>query len=326
MGQELVNGGSDWLAPMLSAAAVAAVVIAGVGLSQLDLDVERSRGTEPPVGPDQAIREITHATNGRVAEVFTCPATIPYNFGSGDSALEGVALAGPRALADEMGASRFELLGGPEATVLRLGNEDGSLASLNTMHRTPDGWILDDMTACYGGENLLVPTSNHAELGVHGAEPWPAEDVIGSRPGVLVDDREYYNAAGVIQHRSLYGFPCGVDVCFAATADTEEMLGEFVRGDGVPKDLTSMFLPEEQLRDRPPPYSFLAVYDRGDEIARVAWEPSRGGMLQWAEPVDGPWTGQLFLLLAQHDPDATVHVHPRDGRVRVYDARGYAVP
>lgn len=327
MDQDRVTGGALWLAPMASAAAVAAVVVAGVGLSQLDLDVDGSRGGDLPVGPEDGRQRVTEATNGTVADVFTCPSTIPYDFGAGDSALESAALDGPRAFADAMGAARFELVGGPQATVLRLGNEDGSLASLNTMHRTEQSWVLDDMTACDGRDNMLVPAPNHGELGVHGSEPWPSEEVLGGRPqAVLVDDRAYYNAAGVVRHRSLYAFRCGEDVCFAAS-DGTDVTAEFVRGDTVPKDLTPVFLPDHPLQDQPPPYSFLAVYDPDEQVTRVAWEPSRGGMLTWVDPMDdGAWPGNLFLVLAPHDPDGTVLVYPRDGGVRAYDARGYALP
>jgi hypothetical protein len=319
-------GVAGWLLPAMSAAAVAVVVVVGAGLSQLDLDKDGSRGQEPPFGPDE-IQETTRATNGQVADVFTCPRPVPYDFGGGGSALEGAAFEGPRAFADEMGATRFELVGGPEATVLRLGNEDGSLASLNTMHRERHGWVLDDMTACDGGESMLVPTPNHGRLGVHGAEPWPAEGVVGDpADAVLVDDREYYNPAGLVMHRSIFAFPCGDQVCLTAT-DGDSLRSETVAADGAPEDLTEFFLPDESLQDRPPPYSFLAVYDAEDELPRVTWDPGRGGQQQPVEPVDaGPWTGRLFLLLAAHDPDGLITTHARDGAVRTFDARGHAVP
>ena len=229
--------------PALSAVAVGVVVVAGAGLSQLDLDGRGSRGHELPDGPPPGQGQITRATNGNVAEVFACRSTIPYDFGGGSSALESAALDGPRAFADAMGAARFELVGGPEATVLRLGNEDGSLASLNTMHRERQGWVLDDMTACYGDDDMLVPAADLDRLGVHGAEPWALDEVFGGpADGVLVDDREYYNAAGLVMHRSLYVFPCAEDVCLS-NKQGDAVRAESVRGDGRPEDLSEFFLP-----------------------------------------------------------------------------------
>jgi hypothetical protein len=306
----------SWLAPMVSAAAVAVVVVAGVGLSQLDLDPGRS-GLPRPVGPDDG-RGVNRASNGRVADVFTCPSTIPYNFGSGESPLQGAALAGPRAFADALGASRFELVGGPEATVLRLGNADGSLASLNTLHERPDGWVLDDMTACDGGDSMLVPTPDAGLLGQHADEPWPIESVAGDQPGaVLLDDREFYNPAGVVGHRSLYAYPCGEDLCLAAS-DGEGAEGDVLTAGTTPTDLTDVFLPDEPLRDRDPPFVLLGVYDRDEELDRVAWQgPATRGPRR-AEAVDGPgWTGRLLVALAPYDAvadeAASVTVHPRDG-------------
>jgi hypothetical protein len=320
------DGARSRLAPIISAGAVAAVVMVGAALSRLDLDGDGSRGREPPFGPDERTGQ-TRASNGPVADDFACPSTIPYDFGSGDSALEGAAWDGPRAFADRLGAARFELVGGPGATVLRLGNEDGSLASLNTMHRDGPGWVLDDMTACYGRGNMLVPAPNHAELGQHGSAPWPAESIVGdAAEAALVDDRSYFNAAGLVMHRSIYAFRCGEEICLTAT-DGDFLRSQTVTGDGIPEDLTDFFLPDQPLQDEPPPYSFLAVYDHDDSLARVGWDSGRGGMLQWVEPTrGGSWPGRLFLVLAGHDPDGVIRVYPRDGGVRSYDTRGYAVP
>ena len=140
---------------------------------------------------------------GGVSTTFTCPGQITVDDAGrkqDDSFLPSI--DGPphvhvsqdriaQAAADEVGAPRYSYVENGDDATLRLGNADGSLASVSTFHRTPAGWDLVTTTKCAAADGgILVPVDDPLRLGAHGTKPYPARSMIDNpASAVLVDDR-----------------------------------------------------------------------------------------------------------------------------------------
>ena len=158
-------------------------------------------------GPRDAVPAGT-SKEGGVSTSFTCAGQITVDDAGrkqDDSFLPSI--DGPRgisqeriaqAAADEAGAPRYSYVENGDDATLRLGNADGSLASVSTFHRSPTGWDLVTTTKCAAADGgILVPVDDPLRLGTHEAKPYPARSMIENpASAVLVDDRSSYDVTG----------------------------------------------------------------------------------------------------------------------------------
>jgi hypothetical protein len=305
--------GHGWARPALAAASVVAVAATGVAGALLMV------GGVPGAGPATQV-------SGDVDDTFSCPAQRTIRFGPGnddDSFLPDLD-RDRRPAGDAAGAPRHEVVDEGGVTLLRLGNADGSLASVSTFRPDGDGWQRIEARVCTSHTGNLVPVPGADRLGDHrglgsaegqfSAADFPA----GS---VRVDDRASYDVAGLARRRSIWAEPCGRGVCLTAGAKQTTITTGRVRPDPFrPEDRTSQLADPDDVVGMESAYRLFAVYDREDELTRVSWD-TKDGAITWVEPVaGGGWPGQLFLVLAPAEEFAVLTVHPRQGEGRNFTA------
>ncbi|MGZ8743127.1 MAG: hypothetical protein ACXWXO_09415 [Nocardioides sp.] len=302
-----------WVRPAVAAASVLAVAATGVAGTLMMFD--GVSGGEPA----------TEVTKG-VDDTFSCPAQKTIRFGPGnddDSFLP--ALDRDRQPAgDAVGAPRHEVIDEGGVTLLRLGNADGSLASVSTFRPDGDGWRRIESTVCTNATGNLVPVPGADRLGAHEGlgsteEQFTAADFPAG--SVRVDDRASYDVAGLARRRSIWAEPCGRGVCLTAGAEKTTITTGRVRPDPYrPEDRTSQLADPDDMVGKESAYRLFAVYDRDSELSRVSWD-TKDGEITWVQPVEGGgWPGQLFLVLAPADTFGVLTVHPRQGEGRTFTA------
>lgn len=291
--------------PLLAVAAVLLVVAGGLALNRLG-DTVRTIG---PAGDSH---------RGGVAAAFTCPRQITVDDAGrkrDDSFLPSLD-QGAAAAADFERAPRYDYDETGDRATLRLGNADGSLASTANFARTSDGWDLITTTKCAGeGGGILVPEADPLRLGRRDFSPYPARGMTEQPDkAVLVDDRGYYDVAGLVHHRTMWASPCEGDTCLSAGRPTSHVIWTPDHPRGlVPEDLTTVLLPPDDSVGRPNPYAFWAVLDPDGSVVDVHGTSSRGIRTD-AVRIEGPgWKGRLYLLLQRKDALDTVVVRTANG-------------
>lgn len=297
-------------APALAAAvAVALVLVGGVTFTTVLREVG--------VGVLDAMTGTSE--KGGVASDFTCPRTVTVDDAgrrSDDSFLPDIG-AGPRHAADAEGAPRYEYSSSGDRAVLRLGNADGTLASTATFRRRGGGWDLVTTTKCAGAHgSILVPERDPLRLGRRAATPYPGREMVGAE-AVLVDDRSYYDVAGLVHHRSMWAAPCNESLCLASGKPTSMVAGEAAPPRGKHtrvRDISSMFLPPDDMVGRKNPFRVWVVYDPARRDTGVWARSASGDRVAEAKRITGPgWRGQAFLLLAPAGAVTEVVVDTPDG-------------
>ena len=294
--------------PLLAAAAALVTLWGG-----LTVGTRLLGGALPFPGP------ATAGGDGPVAEEFTCPRTITVDEQGrrqDDSFLPslGSGLQGP----DTAGAPRYQVQRSGDRAVLRLGNADGSLASTATFRRTAGGWTLVETTKCSGVRgSVLVPESRPLRLGARDATPYPADKMVGEpERAVLLDDRSYYDTAGLVHHRTIWVTPCGEKFCLTAGQPTSYVAADAGLSDGrpVPLDLTSAFLPPDDTVGMRNPYLLYVVADPHRDVTRVWARTARGRSVAEARLLTAPnWSGRAYVVLAPADRTAAIAVRTADG-------------
>ncbi len=280
--------------PLVAAAAVLVLLGAGIGGVRL-LDDGISRGMPA-----------TDSRRGGVEDRFTCQAQHTLRFGENnddDSFLPGLDRA-RQPVADAARAPRFEVVDKDGLTLLRLGNADGTLASVSTFRHGPDGYRLLEATRCQGDDgSILVPVRDAGRLGRHGGPAW--DPALVPHPerhgGLVVDDRAYYDTAGLTSRRAIWVTPCGRNrLCVTGGIETSTVTARLRPGALDPSDLTGMFLPPDEMVGKRSPYLLVGLWDRDSELTGVTWTDGSGD----ANPVEaltGGWEGRVFLALAPDD-------------------------
>ena len=227
------------------------------------------------------------------------------------------------AAADFERAPRYDYDETGDRATLRFGNADGSLASAATFARTGDGWDLVTTTKCAGeGGGILVPEADPLRLGRRDFQPYPARRMTEQPDrAVLVDDRGYYDVAGLVHHRTIWASPCDRGICLSAGRPDAHVIWTPDHPRGlVPEDLTSLMLPPDDSVGRPNPYTFWMVMDPDGSVLDVHGTSSRDIRTD-AVRIEGPgWTGRLYLLLQRKDALDTVVVRTVSGSTS-YPAR-----
>jgi len=301
----------SWARPALMAATVAAVLGAVVSAGVLGLrTVDRG-------GPAAQMSE--EGVNG----VFDCPRqhTIPFDGSSDDDSFLPSLDDGPAAMAQFVQAPTYELAIDGDRAVLLLGNADRSLASLSTFARAGDRWDPLTATVCRGEPSILVPVEGAGALGDHGGPLVDQEGALdegdfGPR-AVRLDDRAYYDASGLVHRRSMWAEPCGARLCVSAGRD-DSYARTSVKDGTKPTDLTSVFLPADDMVGQRPPFALVGVQDPDGEVTAVSWT-SRDGRSTTVPPSREPgWPGQHWFLLVPYDELEGVTVATATGE-QVYD-------
>lgn len=290
--------------PLLAVAAVLLVVAGGLVLDRLG----------------DAVRTVGSAAGrrGGVAEAFTCPRQVTVDDAGrkrDDSFLPSLA-HGPAAAADELGAPRYAYDETGDRATLRLGNADGSLAGTARFARTGDRWHLVSTTKCAGEDGgILVPEAQPLRLGRRDATPYPARGMT-DQPGraVLVDDRSYYDTAGLVHHRTMWASPCEAGICLSAGRPTSYISWTPDHPHGlVPEDVTAVLLPPDDAVGRPNPYALWVVMDPDGSVSDVHGTSARGIRTAAVRVAGQGWRGRLYLLLQRKDALDTVVVRTTTG-------------
>jgi hypothetical protein len=303
-----------WVRPAVAAASVLAVAATGVAGTWLMFD--GVPGGEPATGP----------VSSEVDDSFSCPAqkTIRFGPGNDDDSFLPALDRDRRPAGDAVGAPRHEVVDEGGVTLLRLGNADGSLASVSTFRPDGDEWRRVEATVCTNHTGNLVPVPEDYRLGDHeGLGSTEGQFTAADFPpgSVRVDDRASYDVAGLARRRSIWAEPCGRGVCLTAGAERTTITTGRVRPDPFrPEDRTSQLADPDDMVGKESAYRLFAVYDRDGELRRVSWD-MKDGKISWVEPVEGGgWPGQLFLVLAPAVDFAVLTVHPRQGEGRSFTA------
>jgi hypothetical protein len=285
----------------LVAAAVVLILGAGIGgLRMLDVDILQGL---PATGP----------AHGGVEDTFTCPTQHTIRFDAAnddDSFLPGLDRR-RRPVADATRAPRYEVTDEGDLTLLRLGNADGTLASVSMFRSGPDGYRLVEVTRCQGDDgSILVPVPGAGTLGRHAGPAWdPAQVPHPERhDGLVVDDRAYYDTAGLSSRRAIWVTPCERNrVCVTGGIETSMITARLRPGGLEPRDLTAVFLPPDEMVGKRSPYLLVGLWDRDTEVTGVTWTDSSGNVTP-IEALTGSWEGRVFLVLAPDDDIRSVEV------------------
>jgi hypothetical protein len=283
--------------PLLAAAAAAAVVITGTVVTLSSLPGDR----DDVIATDDA--------RGVVADEFACPQVgrIDFRTTEEDGFLPDLSNGRtPADVARVEGAATYEFTVQGDTAMLRLGGEDGALGSV-THYALVDGtWEMQFADICAGSGDLpLAPTSDVLKLGTHGTAPWPAEDLaptrFGELPAAFVDDRPYFNLAGVVEgHRSMFVRPCeGAGWCWYSGEP-----GSFLVTDpplassavvGRPHDVSDFLVDPDLMVGRENPYAIWAYDVTGpSSFAAVLRDGTRVAVVEVSQP---SWEGKKVLVV-----------------------------
>jgi hypothetical protein len=292
----------------MSMALVAAAVAAVLGVVAL---VPGFDGTGPAPAPS------AHGTG--VDDAFTCPVRRDTDLGPGnddDSFLPRLS-AGLRPVGEAAGAPRWEVERTARGAVLRLGNQDGTLASEVRFTRTAQGYRAAHVTKCSNDE--AVGTTS-GDLVMHGL-PAPPRDAFRAADlpsgSVRVLDRLTYDVRGLATRHTMWAEPCGRTVCLVAGSRTGYTKSHLKHGSPVPVDITDQLIDPDDAVGQHLGLRLVAVFDPRDTLAAVSWD-SYGGDISWVDPLHGGWRGQLFVFLAPDRDLAVVTLFPREGEGHNY--------
>lgn len=292
--------------PALAAAAAAVAVVAGVaGLTQVDW-----AGDNGPAGPDTPARSA-------VDDEFTCARQATYDWTQPGTYEDDYYIpslhGGAVRQAQNYRASSYEFEKHGDQAFLRFGNADGTLGLVTEFHREDGKWEPFRTETCSGeAGNVTVPTRGEWRLENHGGEPLDASMVVGVRPqpALLVDDRSYYDGAGLVRHRSMYAHRCRKGMCLTS-GNLTGGIGTSVQPGTVPRDVTSVFLPPDEHATLTHPYGLWALYDVEGEVSEVTADLRHGGPVHAQRFYDSTWPGQLHVLLAPFDEVVKITVRSR---------------
>lgn len=306
--------GGRWLPPVLVAASVAGIVGAMVLLATLPTDNADSLPADGLV-------------EGGVESAFTCPDLFVYDWTRPETIEDDAFVAslegGPATQAALHQAPRFAYDEAGDRAFLRFGNADGSLGMLTQFQRVDGAWAPVRTELCAGPDGSVgVPVEDELRLGRHAGAPYPVNALGGPKNGgVLLDDRELYDSAGLVRHRSLYAEPCDRWVCVKAIHSPGSGMSTRIKTTdaGVPLDLHSMFWPPDEMVGKPSTLSFVVLHDPSGDVAAVRAKLADGSDVDARRISDGPWAGRLYALLAPADQLREVVVEPSgDGPARRY--------
>ncbi|TDO36360.1 hypothetical protein EV643_12091 [Kribbella sp. VKM Ac-2527] len=231
------------LTPYLAAASVATVLVAA-GAFLTDPDEPPVSSTTPP--PTTKITKIGREPVTRPGPIgdWVCPDRTVIQPGKDSMTFKPIravldpAKAPPEAIAYGVPRYRYTLSGA--TGVLDYGDATGRRISRTELTRTTTGWLVGKRTVCSGPGGR--PSPDPVALGAHTAAQLPfdprsaqvkATPIIG-KP-LLIDDRTYYDPAGMLRHATLYAFETKGGYQFASVPADDESY----QPDALPEDMIS---------------------------------------------------------------------------------------
>ncbi len=253
-----------------------------------------------PTALDRVVeREDSTAAAGAVDEAFSCPVRRTTRFTASnddDSFLPELTVDGEPA-GEASVAPRYDVVRRGDIAELRLGNADGTLASVVTFRRSDGEYERVSVTKCSNAE-AAGATSAPQPLVTPGLVPGPSDFAAGDFPpgAARVVDRLTYDTSGLEKRQSIWAHPCGERLCLVSGSRTSTQMTSRLRGDGTPYDLTSQLSDPDDVVGIDPAQRLFAIYDTTGRSSSVSWTDRSGG----THPVpaaDGAWSGRLFLVL-----------------------------
>ena len=317
------TGGLLW--PLLVTVVVLALLVGSAVILQ-----RHWQTTVVPAGTSKA---------GGVSTSFTCPGQITVDDAGrkqDDSFLPSIDVPPhvhvsqdrvAQAAADEVGAPRYSYVENGDEATLRLGNADGSLASISTFRRTQAGWDLVTTTQCAAEDGgILVPVDDPLRLGARETKPYPARSMIENpESAVLVDDRSTYDEAGLVKHRTIWASQCGPRICVVGGTPNGFVLPE-IKAAQPPGDITSLLLPPDDMVGRTRSLVLWVVYDADRSVSSIVMRLRDGSTLP-AKRISGPgWRGRAYFALGRPDEVQSVQVRHRGGTTTTYPAKDITDP
>ncbi len=306
----------ELLGPLLITVAVLALLVGSVAIIQ-----HRGLRVFGPAGTSKA---------GGVSTSFTCGGQVRVGDAAGrqqdDSFLPSLD-SGAQAAADDANAPRYSYVENGDHATLRLGNADGSLASVSTFRRGSAGWDLLTTTKCVADDGgILVPGEGPLRLGTRETTPYPIGSWIRDpASAVLVDDRSSYDVAGLAEHRTMWASQCGRRICLVDGTPTGFVSTE-VKAARAPADITSLLLDPDSMVGRTPSLVLWVVYDADRSLSSVVMR-LRDGTTVPAKPISGPgWRGRAYFALGRPDEVQSVQVRHRSGATTTYPAKDITDP
>lgn len=299
---------------LVAASAAAVLGIAGGGLWAAD-QIGGTERSAPPADRAHLIqRPIT--TGGPVDSEFTCANTTTSEGWKGDT----MNVAHPRLGWKGIERSQFGPNG--ETGTLRLGLGDGTLTAKVQLKRG-QRWVVQGVEHCTGPHGSGAPVQERFELGRHGRTmpeaPKPTHMPKPTGSIVAIDDRPYYNDAGVIDHRTYYAYETNgrarVGPVFGYHDTVIEFGGSFSIDSRAPFDEGDNFLPQDIDAPFSDDFAFVVYY--ATEPASLTAELKDGTTVE-AEQVRGDdWKGTVYAVLAPRD-QVDRFVLKRGGKTKTY--------
>lgn len=294
-------------APRVLLAAAAVVVVAGVGLAA-------------PKLTDQLFADEAAPSSDLIDDAFTCPVKRTTDFpSSDDDAFLPELTADARPAGEAEGAPLHDVLIDGDQAILRLGNEDGTLASASTFERVDGDYRRLAVTKC---TNDPAADSSPVPLVAEGLETTaPGLRAGDVAPGaMLVADRLTYDVTGLEKRITVYAYPCERRLCLEAGSDPANRLVSSLPGSGAPADRTSLLADPDDMVGIEPAELLVGLYDPAGELAGVSWTDKAGARTEVTAVAGDEWTGRLFLALAPAATFAALDVEDVDATSRSYAA------
>jgi len=244
-------------------------------------------------------------SNGTVATTFACPevASIDFATETDDGFLPDLSHgATPADVARQEHAPTYVFDVDGDRAQLRLGNADGSLGSVTTYDLVDGRWEMRTAQVCSGvGDQPLTDVPGALTLGQHGQTPWPA-DRFGTMhaDAAFVDDRPYYNLAGVIEgHRSMYVEPCGRHWCWYA-GEPDSFLRDWRNStvdSGVPIDVSKLLVNPDMMVGRKNAFAVWAMDGTSDQLRSFSVTLDDGTVIEATTFTSPSWDGRRVLVV-----------------------------
>ncbi|WP_350274579.1 hypothetical protein [Kribbella sp. HUAS MG21] len=252
------------IAPYLAAAAVAGVLVVSATLLA-DSNQETPAATASP-GPKKKPAPKTSGPRPATVGDWACkdrrqlqPGTDSMTFKPVRAVLDP-AKAPPEAVAYGVPLYEFTLNG--KSGTLDYADAAGRRIARTELTRTTTGWLVGGRTVCSGPGGR--PSPDPVALGRHTSSPLPLDpqsaQVKATPPvgdPILLDDRTYYDAAGMLRHRTLYVFATkggyeyasmpGEEGSYAIGGQREDTIGGTVLSPAVGTDTTYIFGADDNL-------------------------------------------------------------------------------
>lgn len=269
---------------------------------------------------------------GSVDASFTCPVqeTTRFDAGNTDDSFLPELTDGREPAGEAAGAPRHEVAKHGGSVVLRLGNADGTLASVTTFHERAGAssggtkYVATEVTKCSNAvgrranktvEPLLTPGLPRS------SSDFTADDFPSG--AVRVVDRLTYDVAGFAKRHTIWAHPCNNTVCLVSGSRTSTQIWARLRNRSTtPQDRTTQLADPDDVVGQAPAHRLYAIYDRQSHVRAVSWQGQDGQSTSVPLVDGGGWSGQLFLALVPLNDYRALTVHPEDrhGPVRRYTA------